>query len=522
MAAFTGGIRRPQTQNNGNNSNQQQGQYDRLVTVLGYNTEAKKLVCEDNNGKKYEVHVNPEEVVRGDKAAAQMSIDRSKTWMGHSIDKAMEKNYPVGSKLILQRSKVLKKDNGQGAAVTEVQRVIGVPNPEADKTFQGIFTVSSRTDENRLQRISRIQQWNQYGVDVNDEDSLNRLKDEMNAAADMNGKKIGDFTVTVPNVGIQFRALVNTGKKNELAEVDSKEAEKNGIQDYDSNVYEVVDTSIPFDWIPGPLDESGREIKSQAHSITGDEMLSFVDQYIEYISTSPEFKSAIDKDLMKIEVCSFKSYPASNNKQLQLTWGEPKRDTYADRNPLYQLSHRKSYVDMSQSEMLTGRNYAVKGIIQISPNKLEKINGKPTEIPSYWVNNLHANHTKGHVHAIIKTANGAKTEPNEKLKLIVEPRNDNSNVANQSSQPSQPQSGNYDRVPSAPTNNYQSREQGFESNTQPAQTVSHQPPASQGYVDPTYDLDDDFDPFSTNPAPAPQQQSSPVSDADKKPLRFGR
>lgn len=486
MAAFTGGIRRPETKTN--NQNQQQNSYDRLVTVVSYNTETKKLYCEDSV-RKYEVYVNPVEVIKGDKTAEQMGVDRSKTWMGHSIDKSMEKHYPVGSKLILQRSKVMKKDNGQGFAVTEVQRVIGVPNPEPDKTFNGIFTVNSRTDENRLQRVSRVQHWNTYGIDVYDEEAIKSLYDKMSEASMNNGKKMGDYTVTLPNVGIQFRALLKTDAVNPYLESDAAEAHKNGVKNFDPCVYEIIDTSVPFDWIPGPLDESGKEIRSQAHPVSGDEMLDFIKQYIDYIATQDEFAEAYKKGLIKIEVCAFDSYPASNNKQLQLTWGDPRRDQTAEWNPLYQLSHKKSYVDMAQSVQLVGKNYAVKGIIQLSPNKLEKIAGKPTEIPSYWVNNLHVNHTKGHVHALVKSANGARTVPNDKIKLIQEVRNENTAQVSQSNQVRQLE-------PSA--------------QVQPEATTSPAAPKTQPvYVEPTVDFDDDdFNPFESQTFPTSNQGSS--------------
>lgn len=467
MTAFTGGIKRPQTQAQSNTGSNQQNQYDRLVTVLGYNTTARTMAVEDDKGKKYEVFVNPEEYQRGEKAASAMGIDRNTTWMGHSIDKQMEKNYPVGSKVILQRSRVQKKDNGQGMAVTEVQRVIGVPNPEPDKTFQGIFTLTSRSDENRLQRIARVQHWENKGIDVNDDEGIQALKQKMDEMAEAGQQKIGNFNVTLPTIGVQFRALMKTDRKYE---VDG------------SDIYEVVDTSIPFDWMPGPEDENGKEIKAQAHPISGEEMLSFVDQYIEYISSHPQFKDHIDE--MQVEVCHYKSFPASNNKQLQLTFGEPNRDQYADRNPLYQLSHRKSFVDMAQSEQVQGRNYAVNGIIQISPNKLEKVNGKPVEINSYWVNNLHANGTKGHVHAFIRTSSGSKAEPHQNLKLIVEARKENTaDNAQSSSQASQAPRA------SAPT---------------AAPTAAPAAPARQA-PQPQVDLDDDFDPFATpaDEAPAP-------------------
>lgn len=483
MAAFTGGIKRPQVQNQGGGS-YQQSQYDRLVTVLGYNIEAKTLACEDEKGKKYEVFVSPEEVIRGEKAAKEMAIDRAKSWMGHSIDKQMEKNYPVGSKVIVQRSRVHKKDNGQGFAVTEVQRIVGVPNPEPDKTFQGVFTLTSRSDENRQQRVSRVQHWETRGVDVNDQDSLLKLKKEMEESSANSGQKIGEYNVTLPTIGVQFRALLKTDRKDPYFKGENPE---------DSYVYEAVDSSIPFDWIPGPLDENGKEIKSQAHSLTGDEMLDFVDQYIAHISEHEQFKDNLDN--MIVEVCAYRSYPASNNKQLQLTFGEPHRDQHADKNPLYQLSHRKSYVDMDQTEdgLIQGRNYAVNGIIQISPNKLEKINGKPTEIPSYWVNNLHANSTKGHVMAFIRTSQGLKVEPHANLKLIVEAKKENSNTENSN------------KESAAPSNYTQSES---------TKVVQNTPTTTRSEPTPTVDSDD-WDPFAT-------QSSSQSQEPPARVTRFGK
>jgi len=468
MAAFTGGIKRPQTliPSTNLNLNQQQNQYDRLVTVLSYNIEAKTFVCEDEKGRKYEVFVNPEEVSRGEKAAMALGINRSVTWMGHSIDKQMEKNYPVGSKLILRRSRIVKKDNGRGMALTEVQRIIGVPNPEADKTFQGIFTLTYRFDENRLKRIARVQHWQNRGIDLNDDKALQELRDQMNEASARYGEKIGDYAVTVPTIGIQFRALMKTDR----------------LYMDNTPIYEVVDSSIPFEWIPGPMDENGKEIKSKAHPINGDEMMELAKQYIDHIANHPQFAEHAKN--MILEVCAYKSYPAStNSKNLQLTYGDPKRDQHAEKNILYQLSHRRSYVDIEQTEQIQGRNYAVNGIIQISPNKLAKINGKPTEIESYWVNNLHANNIKGHVFSMIRTSQGFKAEPHQNLKLIVENKKENNN-------------------------NLASDDSSFDFSIQiDKESNNHSASTTQ------IDLDDDFDPFASEIS---------IPETTPRVARFGR
>ena len=471
MAAFTGGIKRPQVQTqSGDNNNQQQRPYDRLVTVLGYNTEARTLACEEASGKKFEVFVNLDEYQRGEKSATQMNVDRSKTWMGHSIDKQMEKNYPAGSKVILQRSRVHKKDNGQGMAVTEVQRIIGVPNPEPDKTFQGIFTLTSRTDENRMKRVARVQHWQNKGIDVTNTEALEELKAQMDEAAARNGEKAGpNHMHTRPTIGVQFRALIKTDRK---------------FQVDNTPIYEVVETSIPFDWMPGPLDENGKELKDKAHPISGDEMLDLAPQFYDYMENHPQFKEAFANGEMIIEVCSYKSYPASNNKQLQLTFGEPTRDAHAEKNPLYQLSHRKSYVDFAQTEMIQGRNYAVNGIVQISPNKLEKIGGKPVEIDSYWINNVHANHTTGHVMAMVRTSEGFKAEPHPSLKIIFEKKAEGEGAA------ATPPAPKATPTPAASAPSPAAAE--------PVRRAAPQPQADM-------DMDDDFDPFAS-----PEAASAPA------------
>lgn len=471
--AFTGGIKRPQASTS-NNNNTQQNYYDRLVTIVSYNTESRKMIVEDDKQKKYEVFVNPKEYLRAEESVKNLPVDRTTTWMGHSIDKQMEKNYPVGSKIILQKSKVLKNNNG--VAETEVQRIHGVPNAEPDKTFQGIVTVTARTDENRLKRIARVQHWNANGIDVNNSESLEALAKEIDKGCEGYLQTIGKWNVTLPTTGVQFRALMKTDRTYALN---------------NTPIYEAVNFSIPFDWMPGPDDENGKEIKDQAHPMTGKEMLDFVEAYIDYISNHEQFKDHLDD--MLIEVAPYRSYPASNNKQLQLTFGDPQRDANADKNPLFQLANQQNYLDIEQSDKLQGRNYAVNGIIQLSPNKYEKVNGVLTEIPSYWVNNLHVNHTKGHVHAMVRTQEGFKVDLHPNLKLIYNRKAENTDQNDNGGSEPQNQKGQYSAPQRAPA--------------QPRPVQNSQE-------------SDEFDPFAADsaaPAPAPS-----TNNEQKNAPRFGR
>lgn len=405
--AFTAGIKRPQQNTNTSNSNEQ-NTYDRLITVTSYDTNKGYMYGTDDKGKKYEIYVNPKEFQRAEDSVLSRKIDVGKVnWMGHKIDKGMEKSVPVGSKVVLIRSKVVTNDKTREMSVTEVHRIGGVPNPDTDKTFQGIFTMTYRMDEGK-KRISRVQHWNPRAVNVNVESDVAALATKIDEARKNYGVKLGEHNVTEPTIGVQFRALLKTDRAYPYLD--------------NRPVFEVVDSSLPFDWIPGPEDENGKEIKTQAHPLTGDEMLSYAEAYAEYISNHEQFQESLEN--MRVEICYYHVYPASRNDTLLLTTGDKDKDRNADKNPLYQLSHRVSYVDMANNDdaLIVGRNAAVNGIIQIAGNKLEKVNGKPVEIANYWVNKVYANNTRGHVHSFVRSVDEEgleyKAEPHEKLKLI--------------------------------------------------------------------------------------------------------
>ena len=72
--AFTAGISRPKTNNFSGN---QQKKFDRLLTVLNYDTSKATLYGEDNDGIKYEVIVDPELVIKIDKNTYLFKLDTS-------------------------------------------------------------------------------------------------------------------------------------------------------------------------------------------------------------------------------------------------------------------------------------------------------------------------------------------------------------------------------------------------------------------------------------------------------------
>lgn len=471
--AFTAGLKAPKAFS-GTNTTQYKNTFDRLVTVKEYDVAKGYMIAEDDKGKRYEVFVNPEENRRAEEALAKKGTDKASiTWMGHSIDEKMKKSIPVGSKVILIRSHIVQNDKIRDLSLTEVHRIGGVPDPKTDKTFQGIFTMTYHPEDGK-ERISRVQHWNPIAVNLQDEDGLNKLKDLVDSSRANYGKKIGEYNVTEPTIGVQFRALVKTDQEYAYATDPSKKA-----------IFEVVDMSLPFDWMPGPQDETGKEMKDQAHVITGDEVMSFAELYVDYISSNEQFKDNLDN--MEVEICYYHAYPASKG-NLDITTGIPEKDKNADKNPLYQLSHRKSFIDLAHTESITGRNAAVNGIIQISSNKLAEVGDQVVKIPNYWVTKIHANNTRGHVHAFIRTANGHKAKPHELLDLVKTEQG-----ANSANKPAASREEDNSNVSNSHSNHVAS--------TLAASTTEFDPFATSG----------DGDPFATSEATSTQ----------KAPLRFG-
>lgn len=400
--AFTGGLTKKTNFSGNTQQPLQQSSFDRMVEVTGYDLATRRIYAKDEK-REYEVYINNESFERGEKNAKEKNIDNS-NFQGHIVDDRMQKQNPVGSKIVLMRSKIIKKDNGQGKSLTEAHWIGGVPNAEPDKAFQGIVSVSYNKKDD-IKRINRAFVWDNKGIDIEDNEGIEKLKELIDAQNAENQRIIkgykGEYRVTAPTIGVQFRALQKTDKTYTVDE---------------TPIYQAVDTSILFHWVAGPEDENGKVISAQSHTLTGDEMLQYAGMYAEHISTHPAFKDNLGQ--MKVEICPFKVYPASKNDPMMLT--STKYPQHEDKNPLYQLAHRRNFLDLDQADQIEGQNAAVNGIVLCGPDKFDKDKetNKAVDIPQYWVSKIHANNIRGHVHAFVRTSEGFKVEPHEKLQLL--------------------------------------------------------------------------------------------------------
>lgn len=401
--AFSAGLKKTSSSNR--STQQNQNSRDEIVIIEDYDL-AKAIMYahrdDPSNPRPFEITIKKSEVLRADEALKNKGA-RPDTygWMGHSIDEKMKKKFPKGTKVILTRAMQVSMNKETGRAVLEAHRINSVNVPE--KTFTGIFTLSARTKDG-VKRVSRIQSWNKNGINIRNTAAIENLKNKIDEARSFYGKKEGEYSVTKPSIGFQFRTSLKTDKEYEFSKDENAKS-----------IYEAVDFSIPFDWIPGSEDETGNLVKGSGHLVTGDEFMTYLEGYSDYIRNHEMFKDNFDN--LKIEVCYFDVYLASSQDNMQLTFNNH-LDAHKDKNPLYQLTHRKSYLDLSQTEMLEGRNAAVNGILQVTADKIMKVDGKLTEIPNNWAVRLHANNYRGHVHAFIRTEEGEKVVLHPTLALL--------------------------------------------------------------------------------------------------------
>lgn len=374
---------------------------DRLVTVEAYDHENHNLHVIDERGNKHIVFVKPETFARMEAlVAANPSKYASAKYMQHKIDKNMEKHFPAGKgKVILSRSRFVSKDRTTGVYKTEVERIVGVTTPANDKTFSGLFTVTSRKKDG-LEYINRVQSWEEKAYDLTNSDALEELSKRIDDARSTYGEKIGEFQIVRPNIGIQFRASIKTTESND-----------------DGPIYEVIDLSRVFDWIVPETTEDGQGNKiAEAHLLTGEELFDFAQSYASYIQDTYDNNIS---DII-IEVAVHKSYPASKNKNFALTTGDAKHDSNAVKNPLYRHSHRINFPDQvcTKGDAIQGYNSAFKGVVQLSANSVKEIDGQAQIIPSYWASAIHPYGFQGHLHSFIRTADGYKVRPSTSLKLM--------------------------------------------------------------------------------------------------------
>lgn len=396
MVAFTGGLVRtisPQAQKSTNTS---QDNSDRLIEVTGYDVKANTMFAKqvvkmkDGTEKEFklQVTVDPEAVLRGNKSVEEKNLTNTIKFKGHLIDEKMEKDIPVGKRVVLEKAKVLKvvKKDNENVLVVQAQRVFNVPSEEADRCFEGIMTVNMNREGNR---VNFVQHWADNAIAADDTEAIEGWKTKMQEIVDGYGKEMFGKSVVYPSIGVQLRAIV--------PHKDEKNADV---------AYQVIDTSGALDYIPAQKDAAGEIIK-KAHPLDPENFQAYLDGYTQHIQEN----FAAENPDVKIEVCVYFNYKASPMSTTLVI-----KDNKWD--PISQMATCKTRLSQDPDSVVQGKNWAVKGIVQISDDRAHR-NGRQVDfIPTYFVNRLHANNIKGHVHSWVHSSDGKKTVPHPQLQRI--------------------------------------------------------------------------------------------------------
>ena len=372
---------------------------DLLVTIESYNIGQGIMNCVDTRDRKISARISAAAISRNEaRKAANPSGPTDIQWEGYCIDERMAKHLKVGHRIVLERAVSKRapiKQNNQTLYIYEADRVVNVSDPSPEKTFEGLFTVSTYEG-----RIFQVQHWAEKAIDINDVTAIENIRRELDEINNAYVQK--QF---LPTVGIQFRTVAPGANANDP--------------------YVVLDTSPPFDWVPREKDENGVEI-SPGHPLDGNTFIGYVSGYTDY--ALGKFPKEQHPGVF-VEMIRYVNFKASG---LSRYMAVPENQY----DPLFTLSHTQTKLAIDDGDFVQGKNYAVRGILQLSANKPD--NATQSWIVRNIAQRLHANGAKGHVHAWVRSFDGHKTSPHEALRQVPTVKNG-------------PASADHRPAPSAPT-----------------------------------------------------------------------
>lgn len=398
MVAFTGnGLVRTQRAKSATTQNRNRQINDRLVEVVSYDVanatmRAKEKIKQDGEEKYIllDIKISPEAIERNNESAKAKGLTNTSKFKGHLIDDKMARDVKVGGLAVIERSEIVGKVNKDQEEVfqLEAQRIINVPNPEPEKTFTGIFTLSSWDN-----KINFVQHWNERALSGDNKEELQSIANLMDDTVANYGKKEGpvgkERLVVRPSVGVQLRAVVPFSDENNP-----------------KTKYQVIDTSGPLDFIPAKKDDAG-EVVTPGHPLDSENFYQYLEGYTEHVR-----ENFPDQDV-RVEVCPYFNYSASNQ-SATLTLKDSAYD------PLTQMATAKTRLSQDEDSEWVGKNWAVKGIVQISGDAVIVEGKQVTVVDAFYVNKLHANNIKGHIHSWVNSSDGGKTVPHPMLQRIKE------------------------------------------------------------------------------------------------------
>lgn len=392
----------------GNSSTFKQTPVDRLVEVEKVEPDiagnGKLIVVEHTprGVRRYQVSVEAGTRERMKNNANVQTATRK--WSGGLIDEKFAQEIIPGTMLILIRCMSTgpkKVVNGEEIYFIETNWVRRAPV----KAFTGVFTIASFRG-----RVSSVQHWGD-AISFNDGDGLTKLADELDSLIEK--REAGEY---MPSVGVQMYAMIPD-------QID----ESGTVLDY-----VVLDTTPPFDWQSGGVDENG--VAQKGHPLSGDKLEQLIQGYQDYLlgDESKGMPAKFSDDILEkleIELQVYTNYNASSMSDDLVI---PEGNT---RHPLHRMTNTPSKYAMEDTAYVTSKNWAVAGILTLTNDKVEidQKSRQSTFTNRDLATRLFANGAMGNVLSFIRTANGTKKKPHADLKVNL---NEDSAAAQQPSQQS--------------------------------------------------------------------------------------
>lgn len=365
------------------NTNQRKRIIDRLVTIDSYELGKQQINVVAEDGTHLMATVRPDAIARNIKRSQEQGGKNSVAkWEGYSIDSRMAENLKPGHKIVLERMEEVRsfQNNGKTVKSVLVDRVINVADVRPEKTFEGLFSISTYQNN-----VFHVQSWERKAVHIDDQQNIERIKQHLDEGSQAYLNK-----QLRPHWGVQFRVVQPlNNEKNECL---------------------VIDTSPPFEWVPRKTDESGAEIEP-GHPLDGAKFIELLldarEGYLGYVSQ--KFPEAQYPGRF-IEVCPYINYRAGPKSRYMAI---PERQF----DPLYKLAHTQTKLAIDDDTFVQGKNLAVLGVLQLSADQAD--HASRTYIPRNIAVRLHASGPMGHVHAWVRTFDDRKTTPHEALRNVL-------------------------------------------------------------------------------------------------------
>ena len=379
---------------------------DRIATVDGYDLNRGVLLAtEQKTNKKLEVTIQHREAAAGVPAVASHARNNNeRKWSGNKIDALMAEALTPGSWVILEKcrgNETVMKGN-ERTLIVSTGWISNVSEPRPDKCFQGVLTVSSYKDA-----VDSVQCWDEKAMDANDADALKAFGEELDRIHTAFSNRERPV-----RRGFQFRIV----KEVEPA------TEGRGGKPGKPAVYEAVDMSYPIDWIKSESEDPD----NYGAPPTSADLFNFIDGYTNHVwgsepgaeeVTQAKF-SPEELEKMRFEVVTYRHFKAGDvqyNDRLRIPQPE------AGRVPsvLYTLANTPTRYS-EDDDQVVGKNWAVRGILQLINDTFDKKSVPPQIIPNHMVRQVFYNGPRANVQAMIASSDGGRVKVAPSLDRVLD------------------------------------------------------------------------------------------------------